>query len=160
MRGALVTAGAIAVAASVALFPALGQDANRETSARRELEANGIPYSAEGFLRRAASGDARALNRFLDAGMDIDATDRRGRTALQIASENEHWDAVEVLLKRGGSLLLALQGIAQSRESGDWIQSNIVPLGSFSPALIALVGLVFTYFYNQSQQRQANECYV
>jgi len=129
----------------------------RAETPRQRLEAQGIVFTAESFRESARDGRTAALKDFLDAGMDIEAADGRGRTALQLACESGQWQAALLLLDRGAKAMPALKGLAESRRPESWLKRHVEPLGSFSPALIALVGLLFTQQYNKSQTRLAGQ---
>ena len=66
---------------------AAGQgEAMTQEEARRELEKRGFAYTAEHFIERARLGNARAVGLFLAAGMNVDARDRGGLTALMAST--------------------------------------------------------------------------
>jgi len=74
--------------------------------ARRELEKRNIPYTEEEFIERARRGNAAAVRLFLAAGMNVDARDGNGRTALMAATGP--WpsgaDVICVLLGAGAAV--------------------------------------------------------
>ena len=72
--------------------------------ARMDLERRNVPYDGDAFVRQSGEGDAEAVKRFLDAGMDPNATDRNGETALVAASRSSRQETVEVLLVRGAKV--------------------------------------------------------
>lgn len=53
------------------------------------------------FLLAAEQGNADALKACLEKQVDINVTNRQGRTAITLASLNKHYDCVEILLKAG-----------------------------------------------------------
>lgn len=59
------------------------------------------PYTAEGFIVAAETGDVKALEQFLDRGMDVNARGKLGNTALHAAVEKQHELAVKYLLEAG-----------------------------------------------------------
>jgi ankyrin repeat protein len=71
----------VVVMASVFLFLAFGSDVQGD-SARKELEKRGIEYSESSFVECAKKGDIDAVKLFLDEGMNINAANKRGQTAL------------------------------------------------------------------------------
>lgn len=86
-------------------------DAGRGTGmtpeeARRELEKQKIPYTEEEFIERARRGNARAVKLFLAAGMNVDARDRSGQTALMASSGPwpGHADIICTLLGAGAAV--------------------------------------------------------
>jgi ankyrin repeat protein len=56
------------------------------------------------FEQAARSGDADRLGRLLDTGVDIDALDKHGQTALMLAARAGHAEVVRLLVDRGASL--------------------------------------------------------
>jgi hypothetical protein len=54
--------------------------------ARREIERRKLPYTEEEFVERAHMGNKTVVKLFLDAGMAVDARDKRGQTALITAA--------------------------------------------------------------------------
>jgi ankyrin repeat protein len=61
-----------------------------EERARETLTKMSVPLTAEAFVARAASGDERAVDAFVAAGMDLNATDAAG-----------HFDVVTRLAEAG-----------------------------------------------------------
>lgn len=56
------------------------------------------------FLLAAEKGNADALKACLDKKVDINITNRQGRTAVVIASLNKHYDCVELLISAGADI--------------------------------------------------------
>ncbi|WP_025123476.1 MULTISPECIES: ankyrin repeat domain-containing protein [unclassified Serratia (in: enterobacteria)] len=56
------------------------------------------------FLFAAEQGDGEALKSCLDKGVDINAANRQGRTAITIASLNKHYDCVALLIAAGADI--------------------------------------------------------
>jgi ankyrin repeat protein len=71
--------------------------------ARRELEKRKIAWSDDEFIMHAQRGDTEVVQLFLTAGMNPDAKDSEGRTALIWASANGHTRAVKALLDLGAN---------------------------------------------------------
>lgn len=73
--------------------------------ARRELEKLKIQYSVKEFLNRAALGDTKSIDLFLDADMDPNVKDEQhGMTALMHAIITGQTDVVVSLLGRGANI--------------------------------------------------------
>ena len=53
------------------------------------------------FLRSASRGDLITLTALLEAGVDVDATDRADNTALHLAAQTGHYDIADLLIKFG-----------------------------------------------------------
>jgi len=49
----------------------------------------------------AERGDAAMLSRLIDQGLDIDALDRYGQTALMLVAQNGHLEAAQLLVNAG-----------------------------------------------------------
>ncbi len=60
-----------------------------------------LPASAGPLHRAAADGDIDAMKSAIQAGEELDATDRRGMTALHKAAANGRVKAVRLLLRKG-----------------------------------------------------------
>lgn len=56
------------------------------------------------FLLAAEQGNVDALKSCLDKKVDINVTNRQGRTAIVIASLNKHYDCVELLISAGADI--------------------------------------------------------
>mgnify|MGYP003585218291 FL=1 len=56
------------------------------------------------FLQAAESGDLAQLQVLLATGVDINATNRQGRTAITLASLKQHYDCVEYLITSGADI--------------------------------------------------------
>ncbi|HGM5492448.1 TPA: ankyrin repeat domain-containing protein [Serratia fonticola] len=56
------------------------------------------------FLFAAEQGDDEALKSCLSKGVDINAANRQGRTAITIASLNKHYDCVALLIAAGADI--------------------------------------------------------
>lgn len=56
------------------------------------------------FLFAAEQGDGEGLKSCLSKGVDINAANRQGRTAITIASLNKHYDCVELLIASGADI--------------------------------------------------------
>ena len=72
--------------------------------ARMDLERGNVPYYGDAFVRKSGEGDAEAVKLFLDAGMDPNATDKNGETALVAASRSGRQETVELLLSHGADI--------------------------------------------------------
>lgn len=68
---------------------------------RAELKRKGIAFDAASLIEQAGKGDQAVVRLFLDAGMDVDAANADGETALMAASEQGHVDVARLLLERG-----------------------------------------------------------
>ena len=80
---------------------------DRETPVRAELDRLGIAYTAAAFIDAARAGNLEVVKLFVEAGMDIDATNNygvNGVTALHWAAWDGHLSVVEYLVGQGASL--------------------------------------------------------
>lgn len=72
-----------------------------QKNAEKSLEKRDIEFTPGAFLAAASAGDEAAIDLFLEAGMEVDATDAKGNTALIRAAENGQSGTVEKLLGLG-----------------------------------------------------------
>lgn len=57
-----------------------------------------------GFLTAALKGEATALKACLERGVDINVTNRQGRTAITLASLSQKYDCVALLIDAGADI--------------------------------------------------------
>lgn len=76
-----------------------------QKAAVKQLEKNQYSYTVADFLVAAGAGDLENLLLFMDAGMDIEAANTEGNTALIQASSNGRTAAVEKILGLGADPL-------------------------------------------------------
>src|SRR5574337_483614 len=69
--------------------------------ARAELDRLPVPYTIDAFVDAAERGDARVVGLFIAAGVDVNARDRAGITALAQAAGRGDLPMVQALLKAG-----------------------------------------------------------
>ncbi len=72
--------------------------------ARTELEKKGYTYSESGFIDCAEKGDIEAAKLFISEGININALDNEGQTALMRASLFGHTKMVKLLLDHGADI--------------------------------------------------------
>ena len=60
--------------------------------------------TADAFSEAARRGDAAAVKKLLDAGVDVNTKFRYNRTALSFAADRGHADVVKLLLDRGADV--------------------------------------------------------
>jgi len=89
--------------ASVFLFTTFGLEAKGGT-ARTELEKKGYTYTEASFTECAKKGDIDAVKLFLAEGIDINAVNERGQTALIRAAEYQRTEVVTLLLEKGADV--------------------------------------------------------
>ncbi len=74
-----------------------------QTAGQASRQAS-IPVRPGELVTRAGEGDAGAVARLLAAGVDPNARDRNGNTALILAADKGYIDVVRVLLERGAAV--------------------------------------------------------
>jgi ankyrin repeat protein/beta-lactamase regulating signal transducer with metallopeptidase domain len=84
--------------------------ASSREAARDKLGMLRVEYSAESFVKQAAEGDTIAIKTFLAAGMNINARNETGYTALMKAAEAGHTETVQSLLAAGANPDLTRSG--------------------------------------------------
>jgi len=75
------------------------QATSARAAARAELAGISLPYTAEAMVESAKNGDIVAVELFLAAGMNLNAKNAKGDTALMLAAKGGHADVINVLLK-------------------------------------------------------------
>jgi len=83
-----------------------------ETVFRAELTGRGIAYTANAFVDSASAGNLAVVKLFVQAGMDIDATDRNSTTALFQASVEDHLAVVQYLAEQGADVNFNTPGMS------------------------------------------------
>jgi ankyrin repeat protein len=73
-------------------------------TAREQLEHQGIPYTRDVFLRKAAEGDTAVVELFLASGMEPNTRNMAHKTALWKAAKHGHLDTVQALLAQGADV--------------------------------------------------------
>ena len=73
-------------------------------AARSALGGMSLEYTPEAFVRSADTGDLTAIKLFLNAGMNPNATDDEGSTALMHAAYKDHASVVGALLGAGADV--------------------------------------------------------
>jgi beta-lactamase regulating signal transducer with metallopeptidase domain len=77
------------------------------TAAREKLGQLRVDYSAESFVKQAAEGDTIAVKLFLAAGMNINARDEKGFTALMSAVRARQQETAQALIAAGADVNLS-----------------------------------------------------
>ena len=85
---------------ALALFTSCGRDSGH---AKSDLLKMNYQFTAEDFVRAARAGDEKAVGLFIDGGMDVNAADKSGETALIGASENNATQVIKLLTKQGAA---------------------------------------------------------
>ena len=88
---------------SVFWFATFGLEAMGGSS-RTELEKKGYTYTENSFVECAKKGDFEAAKLFLAEGIDINATNEKGQTALMRAVEYQRTEVVTLLLEKGADV--------------------------------------------------------
>lgn len=90
--------------------------------AREKLEQMDVLYSKKEFLKRVEESDYDVVELFLAAGMNPDAGDKAGATALQYAAREGNLEIVKLLMEkgadvnRGAVLVWAIGGLERRTE--------------------------------------------
>src|ERR1700722_20546635 len=66
----------------------------------QELEKFNVKFTSDDFVQSAEKGDLKAIQLFLNAGIDCNALSASGSTALMAASKNGRIDGVNKLLDK------------------------------------------------------------
>jgi uncharacterized protein len=81
-----------------------GTDQPTPEAAKRFLLLRGYEFDEESFLKAAAQGDVMAVNGFFSAGINPNAKDQNGDTALTAAAARGDLRIVEALLRGGADV--------------------------------------------------------
>jgi ankyrin repeat protein len=71
---------------------------------REEIEQQGVPFSADGFIRVTEAGRHDLVALFLSSGADIETNDERRWTPLMMAAFNGHEKLVRLLVRAGANI--------------------------------------------------------
>jgi ankyrin repeat protein len=71
---------------------------------KAEIEQKGVPFSNEAFFKAVNEGDRELAGSFINAGIDINAKEEDGRTALLIAAEKGDAEMVALLADSGADV--------------------------------------------------------
>ena len=71
---------------------------------RKVLEKKGLPFTQESFLKEVRAGNREHAELFIKAGMDINARDKDGSTALMVASEKGDIEMAQFLIQNGADV--------------------------------------------------------
>jgi ankyrin repeat protein len=74
--------------------------------ARKKLDDDYIPFTAEKFLGYVFGGDRKMVELFIEAGIPVDSTDDQGRAALHRAAGDEDGKLLPILIKAGANVNL------------------------------------------------------
>ena len=71
---------------------------------KNEITSKGIPYSTDSFLNEAGVGNKERIELFIKAGMNVNAKDNDGNTALMRASADDNFEVVTLLIEKGADV--------------------------------------------------------
>jgi ankyrin repeat protein len=71
---------------------------------RQFLAQIGYSFTIEGYMSAVRKGDIKAINAFLNSGMELNTRNAFGSTALHAAADSNQLGALNVLLARGAEL--------------------------------------------------------
>jgi ankyrin repeat protein len=95
----------------------------------QELEKLNLKFAPDDFVQSAEKGDTKAIQLFLNAGMDCDAQSAAGITALMAAAKNGRLDTVKKLLDQKVNVnALSKQGITALMLAAENTQVEILNL--------------------------------
>ena len=118
----------VAAALTAAVILYLGQRQPTAEQARVRMAQIGAAFAPADFIARAKQGDLPAIELFLRAGMDPDAANGEGQTALMWAARNGHRQVVERLLAGGARPGKGLSFAASSDQVSDDQATEMVAL--------------------------------
>lgn len=71
---------------------------------KKEIEQKGITYSRKSFLNRIEEGNKEIIELFIKAGIDVNAKDERGASALILASYAGNLELAKLLIEEGADV--------------------------------------------------------
>ncbi len=80
------------------------QSTSRARKAREKLDLYEIPFTVEAFLSYVDKGNYEVIQRFIDAGFDVNTTDIDGNRAIILAAEKEQVRVMQLLIKSGADV--------------------------------------------------------
>lgn len=90
----------LGIAFCILLYTSLAQ-ADGAAEARKKLDDEYIPFTAEKYFNYVFMGDVETVRLFLDGGMAINSVDAQGRSALHFAAGADDGKLLDLLLDRG-----------------------------------------------------------
>lgn len=100
-----------------------GCGGEKDDRARAAIHEAGYAYSVDDFLRASREGKAEVVGQFLKAGMNPDAADAKGQTAILVAAEQGHGHIVQLLRDSGASAkastVTGQTALMEAAKSGD-----------------------------------------
>lgn len=123
-------------------------------AARTKIEALSIEFSDESFFTYLKAGDREVVDLFLDAGFSPDLSDAKRTAAVVVAMEAGQRDIARLLLARGASPEPFLTRPVPKKDGWDKLTASSAVLSFISGLLIATVGGIFTFLYNERQDAQ------
>ena len=99
-----VNSGHFSLLLLMLLILSLSACADPAQKARAKLDSMEVPYTGDGFIYKAAMGDAAAVQLFLTAGMDPNVKDNQGVSPLIAAAGAGRVEVVKLLLDQGADL--------------------------------------------------------
>lgn len=72
--------------------------------AKEQLSSTGVETVTQQFIQAAEAGDLEAVQNLLQDGIDINAQDERGRTAVMAATYNHQTEMVRLLISKGADI--------------------------------------------------------
>jgi ankyrin repeat protein/beta-lactamase regulating signal transducer with metallopeptidase domain len=107
--------------------------ARSREEAREKLGMLRVDYSADSFVKQAGEGDTIAVKTFLVAGMNINARDAMGFTAVMKAAQMGQTETVQSLLAAGADPNLVVTGgpsaLSLAAEKGDLATMKVLLAG-------------------------------
>lgn len=99
-----VKSGPVSLLLLILLLLSLSACSDPAKEARAKLDSMEVPYTADGFIYKAAMGDAAVVQLFLTAGMDPNVKDNQEVTPLIAAAGAGRLEVVKLLLDKGADL--------------------------------------------------------
>ncbi len=86
------------------IFITLPAGCRNKESYKKEIELKGITYSEKSFLNEIIVGNTEIIELFIKAGIDINAKNENGDTALMIALLRDNLEIARMLTEQGADV--------------------------------------------------------
>ncbi len=113
---------------SIFVFAVLAITSSCTSTPKTQEEKKGI--DKEVFFEAVKDGDHNEVKKIIEAGIDVNAEDKNGWTALMFASQEGHTDIARLLLKNGADV---------TAQNNEWGTAMVFALENGHFEIVALI---------------------